>query len=89
MIRTTCSECHGLDLRGRQESEGPGGPPDLSVVGAYSRDQFRELMRSGRPPGGRDLGLMRRVSLGRFAFLTQREVDAIYDYLVARAASPQ
>jgi mono/diheme cytochrome c family protein len=88
MIRATCSECHGLDLRGRQEAEGPRGPPDLAVVAGYSRDQFRHLMRTGLPPGGRDLGLMARVSRGRFAFLTQPEVDAIYDYLVARAASP-
>ncbi|HEX8643231.1 MAG TPA: hypothetical protein VF702_04880 [Allosphingosinicella sp.] len=88
MIRATCSECHGLDLRGRQEAEGPRAPPDLVVVVAgYSRGQFRHLMRTGEPPGGRDLGLMARVSRGRFAFLTQPEVDAIYDYLAARAAA--
>jgi len=89
MIRATCSECHGLDLRGRQESEGPRGPPDLAVVGAYDREQFRRLMRTGLPPGDRDLGLMKRVSVGRFAFLTEREIDSIYDYLAARAARPQ
>jgi cytochrome c553 len=89
MIRATCSECHGLDLAGRQESEGPRGPPDLALAGAYSREQFRILMRTGRPPGGRDLGLMKRVAVGRFAFLSAREVDAIYDYLVARARAPQ
>ena len=87
MIRATCSECHGLDLRGRQESEGPRGPPDLAIVGAYDRPAFRRLMRTGLPPGDRDLGLMRRVSIGRFAHLTQSEVDAIYDYLAARAAA--
>ncbi|HEX9931721.1 MAG TPA: hypothetical protein VGB08_02645 [Allosphingosinicella sp.] len=87
MIRSTCSECHGLDLRGRQEEEGPRGPPDLAIVGAYSREQFRHLMRTGEPPGGRDLGLMSRVSRGRFAHLGAREVDAIYDYLAARAAA--
>ena len=89
MIRATCSECHGLDLRGRQESEGPRAPPDLVIVGAYDRAQFRRLMRTGLPPGDRDLGLMRRVSVGRFAHLAEREVDAIYDYLAARAARPQ
>jgi cytochrome c553 len=89
MIRATCSECHGLDLKGRQEEEGPRGPPDLAVAGAYDREQFRRLMRTGEPPGGRDLGLMSRVSRGRFAHFSEREVDAIYDYLAARAAAPQ
>jgi cytochrome c553 len=86
MIRATCSECHGLDLRGRQEREGPRGPPDLAVVAGYSRDQFRHLMRTGEPPGGRDLGLMARVSIGRFSHMSRSEVDAIYDYLAARAS---
>lgn len=89
MIRATCSECHGLDLRGRQEEEGPRGPPDLAIVSAYDREQFRRLMRTGAPPGGRDLGLMSRVSLGRFAHFSDREVDAVYDYLAARARAPQ
>jgi len=89
MIRATCSECHGLDLRGARDSEHPRGPPDLAVVGAYDREQFRRLMRTGLPPGDRELGLMRRVSVGRFAHLTAREVDSIYDYLSARAAAPQ
>jgi len=89
MIRATCSECHRLDLTGHEGRGSRRGVPDLIVAGAYSREQFRHLMRTGLPPGGRDLGLMKRVSIGRFAFLTPREVDAIYDYLEARAARPQ
>jgi len=90
MIRATCSECHGLDLAG---PVGPPGerspPPDLIVAGGYSREQFRHLLRTGEPVGGRRLGLMAEVARGRFAHLTEREVDAIYDYLVARARRPQ
>jgi cytochrome c553 len=86
MIRATCSECHGLDLRGLQEREGPRGPPDLAVAAGYSREQFRHLMRTGEPPGGRDLGLMARVSVERFSHMSRSEIDAIYDYLAARAA---
>ena len=88
MVRATCAECHGLDLRGAREP-GPGAPPDLAIVGAYDRDQFRHLLRTGEPPARRDLGLMAAVSRSRFAHLTDREVDAIYDYLAARAARPQ
>ncbi len=54
------------------------------VAGAYTRNQARHLMRTGQPPGGRRLRLMGEVARGRFAHLTDREVDAIYDYLVAR-----
>ena len=89
MIRATCSECHKLDLTGHGAEAGPRPPPDLIVAGAYTREQFRRLMRSGEPPDGRDLGLMKQVSRRRFAHLTPREVDAIYDYLLARAQSPR
>jgi cytochrome c553 len=89
MIRATCAECHKLDLTGWRGEEGPRSPPDLIVASGYTREQFRRLMRTGLPPDGRDLGLMKQVSERRFAHLTPREVDAIYDYLAARAAAPQ
>ncbi len=86
MIRATCSECHGLDLTGGGAA---GSPPDLIVVGGYSREQFRHLLRTGEPVGGRRLALMAAVARGRFVHLTEREVDAIYDYLAARVNPPQ
>jgi len=46
-------------------------------------------MRTGEPVGGRRLGLMAEVARGRFAYLTEREIDAIYDYLLVRARRPQ
>jgi hypothetical protein len=64
-------------------------PPDLNVVGAYSRADFRRLMRTGVATGGRQVGLMSEVARGRYAHFTDAEVDAIYDYLAARAARPQ
>jgi cytochrome c553 len=87
MTRTTCGECHGLALTGHGTP--PGRTPDLNVAGTYTRDQFRHLMRTGQPPGGRRLRLMGEVARGRFAHLTGREVDAIYDYLAARARQAQ
>lgn len=83
MIRATCAECHSLDLTGGDST------PDLIVVGGYSREQFRHLLRTGEPIGGRVLTLMAGASRGRFVHLTDREVDAIYDYLSARARQPQ
>ena len=89
MVRATCSECHGLDLTAAPDPDADRPPPDLIVVGGYSREQFRHLMRTGEPIGGRELRMMGEVARGRFAHLTGREVDAVYDYLVARARLPQ
>ena len=80
----TCAECHGPDLTGGDVGD-EGHAPDLTIAGAYSPDQFRTLMRHGRPPGGRDLGLMRVVARERFAHLRDDEVDALYEYLRARS----
>jgi hypothetical protein len=87
MTRATCGECHGLTLTGHGVA--PEHTPDLNVAGAYTRAQFRHLMRTGQPLAGRRLRLMGEVARGRFAHLTDREVDAIYDYLVARARQAQ
>lgn len=89
MIRATCGECHGLDLTGKEGNEEVRPPPDLIVASAYSREQFRHLMRTGKALDGREMPLMSEVARGRFAHLTEREVDAIYDYLIARAQRPQ
>ena len=85
MIRATCAECHGIELKGDQDPKDGSGPPDLSIVSAYSLEQFRHLLRTGEPAGGRKLELMAEVSRGRFVHLTDTEVDAMYAYLKARA----
>lgn len=81
---TACAACHGPDLSG-----GNPGPetraPDLAIAAAYDLDQFRTLMRTGRPPGGRDLGLMGRVARGDFSHLNDAEVAQLHAYLRARA----
>ena len=79
-----CAECHGPDLGGGEVGD-EGVTPSLNVAGAYSLDQFRALMRTGRPPGGRHLGLMGEVARGRFAYLRNEEILALYQYLRARA----
>ena len=84
LAATACSECHGPALMG-----GSAGPdekaPDLQVVAGYDPAQFKALMRTGRPPSGRDLGLMTTVSKQDFSHLTDAEIDSLYAYLEARA----
>ncbi|MGA9582504.1 MAG: c-type cytochrome [Allosphingosinicella sp.] len=84
MAATNCSECHGPALMG-----GSAGPdqkaPDLQVAAGYDSAQFRTMMRTGRPPSGRDLGLMSEVAKNDFSHLTDAEIDALHAYLTARA----
>ena len=84
LAATVCAECHGADLSG-----GNAGPdtiaPGLAIAGAYDLNQFRTLMRTGRPPSGRDLGLMGRIARNDLSHLNDAEVEALYEYLRARA----
>lgn len=84
LAATACAECHGPALMG-----GSAGPdqkaPDLNVAAGYDTAQFRTLMRTGRPPTGRDLGLMTTVAKDDFSHLTDAEIDSLHAYLAARA----
>ena len=82
---TICAACHGSDLAGMP----PGSfhpTPDLAIAAAYDRAAFHTLMRTGKAAGGREVGLMSRTARANFSAFTDAEIDAIYDYLVARSA---
>jgi mono/diheme cytochrome c family protein len=79
LAAVACSQCHGADLGG-----GPGSPgPDLTVNTYYDRAQFHALMRdTGRPT--ENMELMSQTALTSFSHFDDGEVDAIFDYLMAR-----
>lgn len=82
LAMTGCTECHGFNLRGDNPFDPPGtGPPDLAMVAAYDKADFARLMRTGLPPGDRDLGLMAGVAKRRFSHWTDTEVADLYAYL--------
>jgi cytochrome c5 len=84
----TCAECHGHRLEGHRAEE--GSTPDLTIVGAYSREEFERLITRGEAKDGRRIAeLMVNVARSRFSRLTQGERDAVYAYLRARAALSQ
>ena len=89
IVRGTCAECHGLDLRGGQPHAQAKPRPDLRMVAAYDLEQFKRLLRTGKAAGDRELTLMSDVARGRYKHLTDTEVEAIHRYLqkVAEAAS--
>lgn len=76
LARTSCTECHGLDLRGD-----PGRTPNLAIVASYTPEQFAHLMRTGVPASGQELTLMAMVARSRFAHFTDEEIAALDQYL--------
>ena len=79
LARVTCAECHGTDLTGT------GVVPDLTVVSSYSRAGFFALLREGRAAPGHVLKVMPHLARSRFHYFADYEIDALYDYLTARA----
>jgi len=79
-----CADCHGPDLSGGQPTPDQAAP-DLAIAAAYDFAQFRTLLRTGRPPGGRDLRLMREVSEKDARHYTDSEIAQLHAYLRARA----
>ncbi len=84
LARTTCTECHGFTLCGDNPFDPPGqAPPDLAMVASYEKADFIELMRTGVPPGGRDLRLMSMVARQNFSHFTDQELEDLYAFLKA------
>jgi len=76
LARIACADCHDTDLTGSADA------PDLKVVARYSRADFFALIHGGHAPDGRRPKDMARP---RFRALYDYEIDALYDYLSARA----
>lgn len=80
LTSTTCSECHGPDLKGDYQPDFI--TPSLAIIASYSEMEFRNLMRTGVSRNGRtDLGIMTVVAKDRFAYFTSDELSTIYAYL--------
>ncbi len=76
LARIACADCHGTDLQGTRIGS------DLVSVAPYTRAQFYGLLHDGRAYDGRQIPKMSRP---RFRAFYDYEVDALYDYLSARA----
>lgn len=82
LASVTCSECHGVDFRGNEFKDNTyDGGPSLAMIAMYGRDEFRHLLRTGKPIGGRDLGEMSWVARNGFVHFTDQEIDDIRVFL--------
>ncbi len=78
LAKTTCIECHGMDLLG----DALNGVPPLTVLKGYDRAQFGRLLHEGLSAGGRPVtGLMQRVVGDRFSYLSEAELDDLWSFL--------
>jgi mono/diheme cytochrome c family protein len=84
VVAVNCAECHGPNLKGQEVKPGSIAP-DLAIAGAYDLEQFKTLLRTGVPPGGKKLGMMASVARDDFSHLKDEEIAAIHAYLVERA----
>ncbi len=77
---TSCTECHGPDLKGAPPGDGPS-VPNLAVAAAYSDSAFRAFFRTGTALGNRRLELMSEMAERRFSRFTDEERGALLAYL--------
>jgi cytochrome c553 len=81
LTMTTCSNCHGKDLKGK-EPQGKVRRPNLIIAAAYTKQQFYHLIKTGEGGLGRkDLGQMSEIAKNHLGFLNDDEIDAIYSFL--------
>jgi hypothetical protein len=68
-----------------QHTVRPGtvAPALAPVAQSYDLEQFRRLLRTGKPLGDRELDLMSEVAVGSFARLDDAEIAALHDFLLA------
>jgi len=71
----TCSECHGLDFKGNSLE----GGPSLAILGGYSPQDFRHLIRTAQPVGGRKLN--EEMDWVINAPFTDAEISDLYQFL--------
>ena len=81
---TRCAVCHAADLSGKEIKPGEVSP-DLTIVGAYDLPAFKKLLRSGVPAGGQQIPLMGSIARSDLSHMTDAEIEAVYEYLQARA----
>lgn len=78
LAHSVCSTCHGADLHGDENTQAP----DLrAMVAAYSLNDFKVLLSTGKATGRRELGLMSEVARSGLRYLRADEVTALYVYL--------
>ncbi len=73
---TTCTECHGYDLRGAY------GNPPLIIAKAYKEAEFVKFLHTGKALGNRELKMMSETCRTRFIHYSEEEIKSIHAFLM-------
>lgn len=82
LVGISCLHCHQMKAD-HDNGFGMKTPALAAMTRAYSYDQFAALLNTGKPIGGREMPFMSKVSREAFAFFSDAEKRAIYDYLTS------
>lgn len=82
LVGVACLHCHAMKVE-HDNGFGMKTPALAAMTRAYSYDQFAALLHTGRPIGGREMPFMSKVSREAFAFFSNAEKRAIYDYITS------
>jgi cytochrome c553 len=74
LASVVCAACHGRNLRGSALES----TPSLTIVAAYSEEQFRQLLRTATAAGGREV---KRMSWVRDVEFSDQEINDLYAFL--------
>lgn len=84
-----CTTCHKPDFKGGKSIDPVAPPvPDISKsgnLGKWTRDQFIEVLKTGKTPEGKSLDGRYMPYTGIAAF-SREEIGSIYDYIVSKPA---
>ncbi|MEP6594556.1 MAG: c-type cytochrome [Ginsengibacter sp.] len=76
LVLTTCTECHGYDLKGAY------GSPPLIIAKAYKEGEFVKFLHTGKALGGRELQMMSETCRTRFIHYSEEEIKSIHAFLM-------
>jgi cytochrome c553 len=76
LVLTSCTECHGYDLRGAY------GSPPLLIAKAYKEGQFVKFLHTGKALGDRELEMMSETCRTRFIHFSEEEIKSIHAFLM-------
>lgn len=82
LVDVACLHCHRMKVD-YDNGFGMKTPALAAMVQGYDYDQFAALLNTGKPIGGREMPFMSKVSREAFAFYSDTEKRAIYDYLTS------
>lgn len=74
LASVVCAGCHGRSLRGSALES----TPSLSIIAAYSQEQFRQLLRTATTRSGSEV---KRMDWVRDVEFTDQEIDDLYAFL--------